>query len=177
MDNNEIKRYKDEMMKMYGRVHSVNKAAVEPLVNAAPTPSVPNPPTTDMNSATGGLIGVATSVRGLYFVPNAKVTVFKGDIDNMEVIDTDITNQNGRTKELILETPLKSESFDSANTEIPYSLYNMMFEADGYLTNIHLNIPVFPTVTSRQTSNLLLLETAGVDKGPRIFDESQKYEL
>ncbi|MEE0898289.1 MAG: hypothetical protein U0L88_11770, partial [Acutalibacteraceae bacterium] len=75
MDNNEIKRYKDEMMKMYGRVHSVNKAAVEPLVNAAPTPSVPNPPATDMNSATGGLIGVATSVRGLYFVPNAKVTV------------------------------------------------------------------------------------------------------
>ena len=47
----------------------------------------------------------------------------------------------------------------------------------GRFTNIHLNIPVFPTVTSRQTSNLLLLETAGVDKGPRIFDESQKYDL
>ena len=172
MDNNEIKRYKDEMMKMYGRVHSVNTAAVEPIVNAAP-----KPPATDMNSTTGGLIGVATSVRGLYFVPNAKVTVFKGDIDNMEVIDTDITNQNGRTKEFILETPLKSESFDTANTEIPYSLYNMMFEADGYLTNIHLNIPVFPTVTSRQTSNHLLLESAGVDKGPRIFDELQKYDL
>ena len=76
-----------------------------------------------------------------------------------------------------METPLKSESLDSANTEIPYSLYNMMFEADGYLTNIHLNIPVFPTVTSRQTSNMLLLETAGVDKGPRMFDELQKYDL
>ena len=175
MDNNEIKRYKDEMMKMYSRVHSVNTAVTTNVIPDA-TPS-PIAPTADMNSATGGLIGVATSVRGLYFVPNAKVTVFKGDIDNMEVIDTDTTDQNGRTKEFILETPLKSESFDSANKEIPYSLYNMMFEADGYLTNIHLNIPVFPTVTSRQTSNLLLLETAGVDKGPLIFDESQKYDL
>ena len=76
-----------------------------------------------------------------------------------------------------METPLKSESLDSANTEIPYSLYNMMFEADGYLTNIHLNIPVFPDTVSRQTSNLLLLETAGADKGPQIFDEAQSYNL
>ena len=175
MDNSEIKRYKDEMMKMYARVRPVNTAVTTNVIpNATP---LPISPPADMNSTTGGLIGVATSVRGLYFVPNAKVTVFKGDIDNMEVIDTDTTDQNGRTKEFILETPLKSESFDSSNREIPYSLYNMMFEADGYLTNIHLNIPVFPTVTSRQTSNLLLLETAGVDKGPRIFDESQKYDL
>ena len=115
MDNSEIKRYKDEMMKMYSRVHSVNTATVKPTVNAAPMPAVPKAPATDINSTTGGLIGVATAVRGLYFVPNAKVTVFKGDIDNMEIIDTDITNQNGRTKEFILETPLKSESFDSAN--------------------------------------------------------------
>ena len=171
MDNSEIKRYKDEMIKMYARVRPINMN-VTPVV--APDPILPKQ---NMNSTTGGLIGVATAVKGLYFVPNAKVTVFKGDIDNMEIIDTDTTDQNGRTKEFILETPLKSESLDSANTEIPYSLYNMMFEADGYLTNIHLNIPVFPTVTSRQTSNMLLLETAGVDKGPRIFDELQKYDL
>ncbi len=172
MEKTEIQRYKEEMMRMYGnRVRSVNIAV------PTPAPVRPTPDTQDVNSVTGELIGVATAVRGLYFVPNTRVTVFKGTPENMEVIDTDITNQNGKTKVFILDTPVKSESLDSANTEIPYALYNMMFEADGYMTNIHLNIPVFPTVTSRQTSNLLLLETAGVDKGPRIFDESQNYNL
>ncbi|MBQ6847336.1 MAG: hypothetical protein IJO62_00260, partial [Clostridia bacterium] len=103
-------------------------------------------------------------------------TVFTGDPDNMQVIDTDYTDENGKTKAFLLTTPQKAES-QEPNNEIPYSLYNMMFEAEGYLTNIHLNIPVFPDVVSRQTSNLLLLETAGADKNPRIFDELQKYNL
>jgi hypothetical protein len=53
----------------------------------------------------------------------------------------------------------------------------MLIEADGYIKNIHLNIPVFSNVTSLQQSNLILEETAGEDKGPKVFDEAQKYNL
>ena len=162
MDKSLIDRYKAEMMSLY-------KGRSKPVM----AQTVPVPQQGD----TGKLIGVATQIRGLYFVPNTKVTVFTGSPDNMQIIDTDFTNENGRTKEFILPTPAKALSEDQNNTIQPYSLYNMMFEADGYLTNIHLNIPVFEGVTSRQTSNLLLLETAGVDKGPRIFDEMPNYNL
>ncbi len=178
MDKSLIESYKQEMLKMY----SSRAKAVNTVVQNEKVPSIvqPNPQpvnNSDNSSSTGTLQGIATSVRGLYFVPNAKVTVFSGTPENMQVIDTSVTDQNGRTKEFVLPTPPKFESLNSSNQEIPYALYNMMFEADGYLTNIHLNVPVFPSVTSRQTSNLLLLETAGVNKGPRIFDELQSYNL
>ena len=162
MDKNLIESYKAQMMKMY-------KSKFTPTMA-----EIPSQPT---SQNTGKLIGVATQVKGLYFLPNTKVTVFKGDPQNMQVIATDFTDQNGKTKEFVLPTPPISLSEDKDNKVQPYALYNMMFEADGYLTNIHLNIPVFEGVTSRQTSNLLLLETAGVNKGPRIFDEIPNYNL
>ncbi len=162
MNKSLIENYKSQMMQMY-------KTKFKPTV-AEVTPS----PT---SKSTGKLLGVATQIKGLYFIPNTKVTIFTGSPDNMQIIATDFTDQNGKTKEFILPTPPVNLSEDKDNTAQPYALYNMMFESDGFLTNIHLNIPVFEGVTSRQTSNLLLLETAGVDKGPRIFDEMPNYNL
>ena len=175
MDKSLIESYKQEMLKMYA-----SRAKTAPVItNISNTPKNDNTPTIapDTQTATGNLQGIATSIRGLYFVPNTKVTVFTGTPENMQVLATSLTDENGKTKVFTLPTPAKSESLSPQNQEIPYALYNMMFESDGYLTNIHLNIPVFPSVTSRQTSNLLLLETAGVNKGPRIFDELQNYNL
>lgn len=169
MDNNLFNKYKQEMLKMY---RSVSAPVSEPTPPATPVTNAPPQATNE-----GYLIGITTAVRSLYPVKNAKVTVFTGDIDNMQIIDSDLTDQSGRTKAFRLPTPEKALSLNENNTAIPYELYNMMVEADGYIKNIHLNIPVFGTVTSLQQSNLLLTETAGVNKGPQIFDEAQKYEL
>ena len=151
------------MLKMY---NSANKPTVLPTVT---------PPQNTESS--GGLIGIVTTIRSLYPVKNAKVTIFTGDYPNMNIIDTDLTDQSGRTKVFTLPTPEKSLSLQEDNTLLPYAVYNMLIEADGYIKNIHLNIPVFSDVTSLQQSNLLLEETAGQDKGPFIFDEAQKYDL
>ncbi len=178
MEKSLIERYKAQMLEMYGkkpRTVNVQNTANMPDTHIERQES--SLTTVDDNTATGNLLGVVTSVRSLYFVPGARVTVFTGTPQNMQIIDTDTTNENGRTKAFALPTPKRGLSMDSANTETPYALYNMMVEADGYITNIHLNIPVFPSITSIQPSNLLLLETAGVDKGPRIFDEKQNYNL
>lgn len=176
MDKSLIESYKQEMLKMYAnRIKTT--PSITNVTDIPKTNDVPETAPDDFQTGTGRLQGIATSVRGLYFVPNTKVTVFTGTPENMQVIDTSFTDENGKTKVFTLPTPAKAESLSPQNQEIPYALYNMMFEADGYLTNIHLNVPVFPTVTSRQTSNLLLLETAGVNKGPRIFDELQNYNL
>ena len=166
------------MVKMY---KSVNAATVD---TTAQTPTQqPEEPTqqpqtpTSLNLNTGGLLGVVTSIRSLYPVNNAKVTIFTGDYPDMQIIDTDTTDQSGKTKIFTLPTPEKVLSLEEDNVTIPYSSYNMLIEADGYIKNIHLNIPVFSGVTSIQQSNLILSETAGQDKSPQIFDESQKYDL
>lgn len=185
LDKDLIEKYKNEMRQMYQSVNPpIRAVATEP---PAPMPQIETtpqksqnpttvPPKTD-NTTTGGLLGIITAVRSLYPVKNAKVTIFKGDYDNMELIDTDIANESGRTKIFTLPTPEKALSLEEDNQTIPYATYNMLVESDGYIKNIHLNIPVFSGVTSLQQSNLILEETAGEDKKPQIFDESQNYDL
>jgi len=163
LDKNLIEKYKNEMLKMYNKT---NKNTAVPAVAQ-----------TSNSSTTGGLLAIVTTVRSLYPVKNAKVTIFTGEYPDINVVDTALTDQSGRTKLFSLPTPEKSLSLQEDNTLLPYAVYNMIIEADGYIKNIHLNIPVFSGVTSLQQSNLLLTETAGEDKGPFIFDESQKYDL
>ncbi len=169
MDNEMLEKYKAEMLKMYEKakkngdyipVQATNETNIQP----------------PQNTQTGGLLGVVTSFRSLYPVENAKITVFSGNVDDMKIIDTDFTDRSGRTKVFSLSAPDKNLSMSPDLAETPYSLYNMMVEADGFLKNIHLNIPVFSGITSIQRSDLILSEDR-IDKTPQIFDESQKYNL
>lgn len=178
MDKNLIEKYKNEMLNMYKSSKTVPTVAPIPE-NPVPVPQTPMVmPETNQSETQGGLIGIVTSLRGIYPVKGAKVTVFTGNYyDNMQVIDTDFTDQSGRTKEFRLPAPEKSLSEVSGASDKPYASYNMLVQSDGYIDNIHLNIPVFSTVTSLQDSNLMLLETTGVDKGPQVFDESQEFTL
>lgn len=151
MDNELIEKYKQDMLNSYK--------------DAENTDSV------------GFLTAVVSTIRGLYPVPNAKVTIFTGNADQMNIIDTAITDQSGKTKVFSLPTPQKSLSLDSNNATIPYSKYNMLVTADGYVDNVHLNIPIFSGVTSIQRSNMLLRETAGDKKVSQIFNEENNYNL
>ncbi len=168
MDKDLLEKYKEKMLKMH---YVANMSAA----TATPTTTEPLEP---KSTTAGNLIGIVTAIRSLYPISNAKATVFKGDYNSdMQIIDSDLTDNSGRTKIFNLPTPELALSLDETNTQIPYSLYNLLIEADGYIKNIHLNIPVFSNVTSLQQSNLILEETAGQDKGPKVFDEAQKYNL
>lgn len=164
MDKSMIEQYKTEMLKQYRLANT--PAPVEPVLDNLET-----------DDSSGKLVGIVTTLRTLYPVPRARVTVFRGDADNMEIISSGYTDQSGRTEEFVLETPNKAESQTPNGSAIPYAQYNMMVEAEGYISNIHLNVPVFSGVTSLQRSNMMLLETAGEDKSPQIFDEAEKYDL
>lgn len=172
MEKDLIEKYKNEMLKMY---NSVKKEV--PVINREEPTAIPvvaeETPQTD---GTGNLLGVVTSFDKLYPVNNAKVTIFTGEFENMNIIDTDFTDQNGKTKIFVLPTPEKQLSLESGSTTQPYALYNMLVSSEGYLDNMHLNIPVFSGVTSVQSSNLMLRETAG-SENINIYDESQKYNL
>ena len=168
MDKELIEKYRQEMMRTYNIVKPAMATPAEPQTPKETEPDQPN---------TGQLIAIVTAVRSLYPVEGAKVTIFTGNVDEKNIISTAYTDQSGRTDAVILPTPSKQLSLDSENTRIPYALYNMLVEAEGYVDTLHLNIPVFSGVTSLQRSNLLLLETAGEDTSMRVFDEAQQYNL
>lgn len=169
MEREIIERYKNEMLKMYSSVNNQKTTVVNSV-------ELQTPPIKTEESS-GNLLATVTTVRTLYPVANAKVTIFSGDYTNMNIIDTAFTDQSGRTKVFTLPTPEKQLSLESENTVIPYAVYNMMVEADGYIDNVHLNIPVFSGVTSIQNSNLMLKETASPNMDVQIFDEAEKYDL
>ncbi len=168
MEKSMIEQYKEQMLNMYRTVNRVPQP--ESVPQPAPTPEEPI-------DSSGKLVAIVTTLRTLYPVPRARVTVFRGEPNNMQVLLTGYTDQSGRTEEFVLETPSKSESQSPNGSLIPYARYNMMVEAEGYISNIHLNIPVFSGVTSLQRSNMMLLETAGEDKSPQVFDEAEQYDL
>lgn len=176
MDKSLIEKYKQEMLDMQRNSKPAAAPVAEPVLPTVPAPRHQTPSSL-LPDGEGSLSARVTAIRQLYPVANAKVTLFEGDFDNMQVIDTAFTDQSGRTKDFILPTPRKELSLESSNMQLPYALYSMLIQADGYVDNVHLNIPVFSGINSIQTSDMMLLETAGENKGPRIYDEFQQYTL
>lgn len=171
MDKSLIDKYKEDMMRMYRS--SKNAVAVN---NPDLSETVPQAKP-DTANTTGELVVIVTTVRSLYPLQNAKVTVFEGDLENKRIIDSGFTDQSGRTKAFILDTPKKSISLDLENTELPYGVYSVEINAEGYIDTFYLNIPVFSDTTSIQRTNMMLIETEGKNKGPIIYDTSEQYEL
>ena len=157
MDRSLIEKYKNDMLKKYG------SSAAEETTAAAPEK--------------GRLSANVTSVANIYPVRGAKVTVFTGSPDSMTVLDSAVTDESGKTRVFLLDAPPKSLSMTSGAPALPYTLYNLLISADGFLDNIHLNIPVFSGIASVQRSDMLPKAVAGGRTDPIIFNEFSSFEL
>lgn len=158
-----IENYKEEMLKMYRQVKKD-----PPTIPTAISPQPPLP-TTD---GIGGLLVQVTTLKYLYAVPNARVRVLKDG----EVIDTDTTDESGRTKVFSLSAPSKDYSETAGSTVLPYAVYEVEVMADGFVENVTISVPVFSTVTSVQPVDLLLL-SASENDSPQINDGAGDYQL
>lgn len=157
MDKSLIEKYKNDMLKKYG------SSAAEETTAAAPEK--------------GRLSANVTSVANIYPVMGARVTVFTGSPDSMTVLDSAVTDESGKTRDFLLDAPPKSLSMTSGAPALPYTLYNLLISADGFLDNIHLNIPVFSGIASVQRSDMLPKAVAGGRTDPIIFNEFSSFEL
>ena len=157
MDRSLIEKYKNDMLKKYG------SSAAEEITAAAPEK--------------GRLSANVTSVANIYPVRGARVTVFTGSPDSMTVLDSAVTDESGKTRDFLLDAPPKSLSMTSGAPALPYTLYNLLISADGFLDNIHLNIPVFSGIASVQRSDMLPKAVAGGRTDPLIFNEFSSFEL
>ena len=177
MDKSTIEKYKAEMLGMYrSSKNPAQNTDYADSENALPAVSE-DINTYNTSDSSGKLIVIVTTVKSLYPLENAEVSVFSGDYRDKQIIARDFTDQSGRTEPFILETPGKNLSLDSDNTQLPYAVYGIEIKAEGYVDTVFLNVPVFSGVTSLQKANMTLIETAGKDKGPVFFDSPQQYNL
>ena len=73
-----------------------------------------------------------------------------------EVIASLTTDRDGLAPRLALPAPSRSLS-ESPGNVTPYALYDIDVSLDGYETHYYQNVPVFDTVTSLQTVELIPL--------------------
>ncbi|MBR5473356.1 MAG: carboxypeptidase regulatory-like domain-containing protein [Clostridia bacterium] len=164
--------YANELLRMY------REAATEyelPTQNLLPQSDSENP-IPSFDDGIGGLVVKATTLRGLYPVPNALVTVFSGDVLNKTVIESGITDQSGKSGLFKLKTQPKIDSLE-ANGSVPYTSYNLSVQSDGYVEQIAMNVPVFSGVVSVQNIDLLPISAAGGHTSPQIINEQNNYDL
>ncbi len=178
MPNKTPEDYARELLEMYRAApqtpQSISVAAEADL----PPQTDTEPNFNDFEDGTGGLSVNVTTLRRLYPVSNALVTVFTGAPDNMTVIDTDVTDQSGRSGVFKLKTPMRQESQQPENDgKLPYSSYNVSVSSDGYVEQIAMNVPVFSGVISVQGIDLNPIAAAGGHTNPQIIEGGSNYNL
>lgn len=170
--------YARELLEMYRAVPH-DTQIVPTAAPADPPPQtvvIPNP--NNFEDGTGGMQVNVTTLRRLYPVGGAMVTVFTGAPDNMTVIETDTTDESGKSGVFKLKTPMRQESQQpEANGILPYSSYNVSVKSDGYVEQIAMNVPVFSGVVSVQGIDLTPIAAAGGHTSPQIIEGGNKYNL
>lgn len=173
MDKSVFEKYIEEMRRM--------QAKSAPIKTAAPPPTPPKPITHTENGndmqGEGYLVVNVTSVRGLYPIEGADVTVFTGEADSPTVVATATTDQSGKTPPIPLPAPSVEFSESPDPSERPFAYYNIRTVEDGFRENLNFNLAIFDKVTSLQTITLEPMTTEIEQNRPIVIDEFENYGL
>ena len=105
----------------------------------------------------GKLVVRVFAASGAVPVPNATVIVRSSQNGApVQVIGVLTTDESGLTTPLSIVTPPLSESFIPGGNQ-PFSEISAEISADGYLTSVNINIPIYPGITSIQPVSLIPL--------------------
>ena len=168
--------YADELLRMY-RENAIPSQTV-PVATEIGQPLSLRDEEIQFEDGTGGIRVNVTTLRRLYPVPNALVTIFTGNPNNMTVIETGTTDQSGKSGIFNLKTQLKEDSQQAqTGSPPPFSTYNVSVKSDGYVEQIAMNVPVFSGVISVQGIDLLPVSAAGGHTEPQIINEANDYNL
>ncbi len=165
------KEYADELIKLY------REKAVAAQAEILPAPTVVVTDSLAETDGSGGLLVNVTTLRGLYPVDGALVTVFTGERSNMQIVEIDTTDESGKSKTFILSAPPRAQSQQESDNKKPYSSYNVSVRSDGFVEQIAMNIPIFSGVVSMQSIDLVKNTVAGKNTSPQIIEGGNNYEL
>ncbi len=109
----------------------------------------------------GRLIFNITHSRGTYPVPNALITIYKDDT----IIDAVTADESGKSPTITLE------AFDKRFSESPGNninnitkFYDAKIDADGFVSVMIKNIPIYENVTTLQSYDMLYKSTVANDE-------------
>lgn len=103
----------------------------------------------------GRLIVRTTAASGAIPIAGATVIVRKTDENGVsQMLGTYLTDINGLTEPLTIETPNLSESLSPGGKQ-PFSEITTEVSADGYFSTTNINIPIYPGITSIQPVSMV----------------------
>lgn len=102
-----------------------------------------------------GILQVMVTTQEALPLKNVKVTIT--DAENMIVLEdkTRYTDKDGKTEDILLETEPRPLSLDFANRLLPYKLYNVAIEVQGFIKGEIIGLQIFDGETSLQNIDLL----------------------
>lgn len=180
MDKSVFEKYIQEMRRMQSA--AIPSPSVTPVTEyipaTKPTVEPTIPPENGQNmSGEGFLVVNVTSVRGLFPVEGAEVTVFTGSWESPTVIAQATTDQSGKTPPISLPAPAARFSEAPDPAERPYAYYNVHTVEDGFREYFNYNVAVFDGVTSLQNITLEPMTSEISQNRPIVIDEFENYSL
>lgn len=130
--------------------------------------------TVNFMPAEGFLKVRVSTARGAIPLQGAKVAVRGTTADNSGIIALLTTDSGGLTPTLALPAPAKADSESPGNIK-PFSEYNLEISLDGYQTQYYYNLPIFATITSVQTADLVPLRENGHPDFGDPNDRSERF--
>ena len=103
----------------------------------------------------GYLVVRVSAASGAIPLEGARVTVRGGESENSDFFYTTTTSRSGLTEKISLVAPSKELSEHPDPPSRPYALYSIDIFADGYTDTFFVNVPVFDTITSVQSVNMI----------------------
>ena len=133
-----------------------------------------------------GFLQVAVkSANGALPIEDAQVSIYKygknEEFQNSDLIYSLVTNENGLTSKIALETKDKSLSLSPGNKN-PYYVYNIYVSKDGYYDSSYLNVPIFQGITAIQPVELIPVLEYGKEgddypSSNQRFNETPEFDL
>ncbi len=131
-------KYSEEMKKYVG---AVSQNAALPTEQTAPETSTP---ATTGGGVQKGYIQVrVTALQESVPIVGAKISITKPLGDDATVLWSDITDESGKSGIVELPAPDKSLSESPNQNIVPYAVYNVKVEAQGFYTVYNINVQVF----------------------------------
>lgn len=110
-----------------------------------------------------GMLQVRTYISNMLIpIKGTRVTVTEDDGDGENIIAFRVTDENGKTQVMEIDTPDIEISLDRESTQKPYRNVNIKAEKDGFVIFIIKNVQVFANRLSEQNVEMIPLpEKAG----------------
>lgn len=128
------------------------------------------------NPETGTLIVRAFVANETFPANGADIEIKKELTSGDYVIHTGKTDESGTYGPVKLNAPSKEYSEEFSDRE-PYATYTLTVRKDGFITMIYKNLPIFPSVESDQTVNLVPVSQSGGNVDSIVINTAEPTDL